>query len=169
MTVGYGGKTYLYINGLQVSKSVKLDSHITLLPACLPQNPSKYYDAAKSEVDLGIVMLCRHTIFSQLEIVEDNPKDMAYYAANALRDIVLLSALFKCEAECAFQCNHSAEKLTKESELLVTNYNLYGLKSPVYRMTDDDSSFLEQNIASARSLLDNDCFRNAVHCLWSYR
>lgn len=167
--VGYGGKTYLYINGLKVISDVKIDSRITLLPASLPPNPSSYYEAAKSEFDLGMIMLYRHTIFSQLEIVESKPEDLAYYAANALWDLSIISALFDCEAECTFQCNHSANVLNKDSDLLVTNYNLYGLKAPVYEMTDVDTNFLVSNIETARNLLTHDCFRNAVHCLWSYR
>lgn len=166
---GFGGKTYLYVNGLLVNKSVTLGPNIKLLPAELPLNPSIFYEAAKSEFDLGMIMLCRHTIRSQMEITEEDPKELAICAFNSIWDLVLISAFWGCEAICNFQCNQPAESITKNSDLLVTNYHMFGITSPVYEATNEDLTFLEENISAARLLLSNDRFRNAVHCLASYR
>ncbi|SFI59178.1 HEPN domain-containing protein [Nitrosomonas sp. Nm34] len=82
---------------------------------------------------------------------------------------MLLSALFDCEAACNFQSRLPAEQFGQESALEITNYHLRGLTGAPRALNDKEASWVEASFAKARDLLERDEFRNAVHCMATYR
>ncbi len=99
----------------------------------------------------------------------EGPKALAIVAWNSLWDAVLLSAIHDCEAICNFQCDRPAEEFSAECRFEITNYHLRGLTESVYKISDEEASWIENNFHTARTLLDKTEFQNAVHCLATYR
>lgn len=166
--VGYGGETYIYVSGLIVSDAIPLGEKITLLPAALPDN-REFYNATKSNLDLGMFLMYENLIHSQLHIIEKDPKELARISCFAVWDLFIISALFNCEAAATFQCNVPAERLTCNSDINATNYHMYGLHYPLHTLTQDESKYLQDNIEAARVLMEHHEFMTAIHCLASYR
>jgi len=160
---------YLYLNGLEVSRSVKIDEFVELLPASCSPRLEDIIAVSQNELDLGIVTIFLPRVHSQFRIIADNPQKLAIRAWNTVWDAVLLSALFDCNAVCNLQCDGPAENFSAESDLLVTNYHLRGLVADTYTLNDDELSWVENNFLKARRLLGIPEFRNAVHSLATYR
>lgn len=166
---GRDRETYLYLNGIGVSKVLKLGHNIELLPANCSPNPNDIISVSKSEVDIGVISIFLRQVRSQLHIMTDDPKTLAMVAWNSLWDAILLSALFDCEAVCNFQCDKPAEEFNAECIFEITNYHLRGLTNSIYMINDEDCAWIEQHFQTARKLLNKSKFQNAVHCLATYR
>ena len=166
---GYGEETYLYLNGIGISKKLILGENIELLPANCSPNPDDIISVSKNEVDIGISAIFLRQVRSQFHIMADDPKSLAMYAWNSLWDALLLGALFDCEAVCNFQCDKPAEEFNAVCELEITNYHLRGLTDSVYMINDQDHAWIEQFFQKGKKLLNKPKFQNAVHCLATYR
>ena len=166
---GYSKETYIYLNGIGVSKKLKLGDDIELLPAICSPKPSDIISVSKSEIDIGVTTIFLKQVRSQFHITADNPKTLAISAWNSLWDALLLSAIFDCEAVCNFQCDKPAEQFDSECKLEVTNYHLRGLTDSIYVLNDNDQVWIEQHFQVAKKLLDKPKFQNAVHSLATYR
>ncbi len=166
--VGEGKETFLYINGLGVNKQVSLGKSIELLPVTCTINPNVIMDLSKNQGEYGVALIFLWLVKSQLHIVSENSKSLAKDAWNSLWDIVLLSAVFNCDAVCNFQCDKSAEDITNDCDFRVTNYHLRGLSQSIHYLNDEDIAWINNNFSNARNLLDQSSFLNAVHCLATY-
>lgn len=166
---GYDKETYIYLNGIGVSKKLKLGDDIELLPAVCSPEPKDIISVSKSEIDMGVTSIFLRQVSSQFRIADDDPKSLAIAAWNSLWDALLLSAIFDCEAVCNFQCDKPAEQFSSESKLEVTNYHLRGLTDSIYLLNDNDEAWIEQHFQTAKKLLDKPKFQNAVHSLATYR
>ena len=166
---GRGEKTYLYLNGIGVNHKIHLRENIDLLPATCSPEPITIMEKFHSEIDIGIAAIFLRRISSQLCITAGDSKTLAITAWNSLWDAVLLSALFDCEAVCNFQCDKPAEEFENECEIEVTNYHLQGLTSSIKTLNDDDENWLTQYYGTARELLKNPAFNNAIYSLATYR
>jgi len=165
---GKGNDTYLFVNGLGVYERVDLGNNIELLPANITVNQSLVASLSKDSGDFGLALIFLWLVKSQLHIVSDRPGSLAEKAWNSLWDIVLISAIFDCDAVCNFQCDKPAEELSTTSDFLVTNHQLRGISKPVYFLKEDDIKWVRENFSNGRVLLDNPQFSHAVYCLATY-
>lgn len=166
---GNDQETFLYLNGIGVSRAIQLGQDIELLPANCSPKPDDIIRVSKSEVDIGVISIFLRQVRSQFRITAENPKALARLAWNSLWDAVLLSAMHDCEAICNFQCDRPAEEFNAKCRFEITNYHLRGFTKSVYGISDEEASWIEKNFHTARMLLDKTEFQNAVHCLATYR
>lgn len=166
---GNDQETFLYLNGIGVSRPIQLGENIELLPANCSPTPDDIIGVSKTEVDIGVISVFLRQVSSQFRITAEDSKALAVIAWNSLWDAVLLSALHDCEAVCNFQCDRPAEKFSAECRFEITNYHLRGFTESVYKISDEEASWIEENFHTARTLLDKTEFQNAVHCLATYR
>lgn len=166
---GKGKETYLFLNGIEVSRAVRIGNAVELLPATCSPDPNTIVEISESEVALGVTAIFLRQVRGQLRIREEDPKKLAALAWNSVWDAVLLSALYDCDAVCNFQSDQPAEKFGYDSNLEITNYHLRGLSDSPYRLSEEDSIWIEENFEKARDLLAVPEFQNAVHCLATYR
>jgi hypothetical protein len=167
---GSGKETFLYLNGIGVTRKVVLGEHVSLLPASCAADSDLIVALLKKRIDVGVAAIFLGAVSSQLHIVADTPKELATRAWNSLWDAVLLSALFHCDAICNFQCDTPAESLRANSSIEVTNYHLRGLSDATpHIIASSEADWIEKHFASAQMLLSKPSFQNAVHCLASYR
>jgi len=162
-------ETFLYINGIGVRRKLQLGEGLELWPAKCSPEPNDIIRMSKSEVDIGVIAIFLRQVRSQLRVTASNPKALAIAAWNSLWDCVLLSALHDCEAVCNFQCDKPAEKINAKCKLKITNYYLRGLTRSIHMISKEESIWIEKHFQTARYLLDKPEFRNAVHCLATYR
>jgi len=169
-TFGSEAGTYLYLNGLATNRTVRLSDQVELLPASADCNADLFLSLGKSDIDISVISLFLPQVTSQLKVTGNDAKDTAIRAWNAVWDGLLLGALIGAEVMCNIQSEVRAEELTPESTVAVTNYHLRGLSrgTPV-ALTEADISWIESNYEKALTLLDNESFQNAAHCLASYR
>ncbi len=166
---GRGNESFLFLNGLRVKRPIQLSEHVQLLPAKCDPQPDTIIRLSQSETDIGVAAIFLRQVGSQLRVEANSPKELAVRAWNSTWDAVLLGAITRSDVVCNFQCDAPAEKLGPDSHLEVTNYYLRGLgPDEPHTLTEEDAAWIEQNFDVARKLLDNDQFRNAVHCLASF-
>jgi hypothetical protein len=163
-------ETYLYINGLKVLRPIRLDSNIELLPASGKYNPDYALKKITNDIDRGIIILFMCSVYSQIKISNNDPKELVIQAWNAQWDLLLLSALFDNKIMCNIQSNKPYENIKDDDcDISVTNYHLIGLNNKSYTLEEKDAKWIEKNINVARKLQENEKFKNAIHCLASYR
>ncbi|MGS1060054.1 hypothetical protein [Burkholderia glumae] len=127
-------------------------------------------DKDASRVDLGVMMTFLGGVESELHLSGCHGKELSAKAWNSYWDILLMNAIFDRDAMINLQGECSAKDLSESSKLSVVNYALRGLStSPSEPLSHLDLCWLEANIEGARTLLDDSRFRNAVHCLATYR
>jgi hypothetical protein len=165
---GIGNETFLYLNGIGVSRPVCLRDNIMLLPANCSVDTTTILNISKNQGEFGIALIFLWLVKSQLHITAENPDQLAKRAWNSLWDAILLSAIFSCPAVCNFQCDKPVEEITSTSDLIVTNYHLRGLTISPYYLSEEDNSWIENNHDIAFTLLKDPKFSNAVHCLATY-
>lgn len=169
-TFGSGTEIYLYLNGLNTNKAVRLSENVELLPASVECNLDLFLGLGKSDIDISVISLFLPQVTSQLKVNGSDAKDTAIYAWNAMWDGLLLGALIDAEVICNIQSETPSTELTPNSTVAVTNYHLRGLvKGAPVTLTEANITWIEGNYKKARALLDNESFQNAVHCLASYR
>jgi hypothetical protein len=166
---GHGKETFLFLNGLGVRRVVRLGKNLELCPASCSPSPEDIIKVSRNETDLGITIIFLRHVTSQIRIVADTPKELAARAWNSMWDAILLSAFFRNEVACNFQCDTPAEKFGPKSKLEITNYHLRGLSAKPRMLVETEAVWIEENFEQARSLLKKSAFQNAVHSLWSYR
>lgn len=166
---GKAGETYIYINGIRVRRNLDLGNGIALLPAHCQPNRESIFSVFESEVEVGAAALFLRSISSQLQITESVPIAMAARAWNAAWDVLLLGALCDCEVAWNFQSDRPAEEFGPKSRVQITNFHLRGMVSEPFEISEDQCVWIENHIGDARTLMDNPAFRNAVHCMATYR
>ena len=165
-TFGSGTESYLYVNGLATARAVRLSDTVDLLPTHADCSAELFLGLGKSDIDISVISLFLPLVQSQLRIHGTDGKDTALRSWNAIWDALLLGAITGSEVMCNLQSDQPAERLTPSSEVVVTNYHLRGLSaSPARPLSDDEITWIETYFVTARSLLTDDGFQNAVHCL----
>jgi len=168
-TFGSGTESYLYLNGLATNRVVRLFDTVDLLPAHTNCSADLFLGLGKSDIDISVVSLFLPHVQSQLRVRGDSPEETAASAWNAVWDALLLGAITDCDVMCNLQSDIPVEKLTPTSHVVVTNYHLRGLaRSPTRTTSDTEAAWIEQHFDSARTLLKNDRFQNAIHCSATY-
>ena len=99
-----------------------------------------------------------------------SPKELATKAWNSQWDALLLGALFNCEIGFNFQADVAPEFFSSAKEFHIMNYAFKGLiRQKLKVIRDSEHKWLSAHYVSARKLLDNDQYSNAIHSLSSYR
>lgn len=167
---GGGSQTFLFLNGLEVSRAVALGDNVELCPGLCSAKPDTVRALLRTDADIGVAMIFLRHVSSQLRVTADAPDALAKRAWNAMWDVGLLGALLRCDVICNFQCDNRVEDLSPSSRLEVTNYHLRGPFNSEPRGIDEtEATWLERHYAAGRELLDDKSFETAVHCLSSYR
>ena len=168
-TFGSGNQTYLYLNGLAVNQPVRLCKNVELLPAKVDCHADLFLGLGKSDVDISVISLFLPFVQSQLRVQGSDAKETATRSWNALWDALLLGAITGTEVMCNLQSDISTQELKPDSKVIVTNYMLRGFPHKhTPSMSNSEIAWVEHHFEKARKLLDNDNFRNAVHCLASF-
>lgn len=167
---GKGKETYLYLNGIKPSEPIDLSDGVVLLPASCQPNPDDIIAKSRSEIDIGVACVFLRSVSACLHITADGPKELAIKAWNAQWDAVLLSAILDCEIGHTFQADVPPENFATSKDFHVTNYAFKGLKfGKLKKVTPAKHRWITHHYKSAKALLDEDRYRDAVHCLSSYR
>lgn len=168
--IGIGTVTYLYLNGIKPSEATVLSDGVTLLPATCSPDPDDIIQKSRSEIDIGVACVFLRSVSACFHIAADNPKELAARTWNSQWDAILLSALHDCEVGHTFQAEVPPEEFAKSEHFHITNYAFKGLSSgKPKRITPAKHRWLSRHYTSAKALLDDDRYSNAVHCLSSYR
>lgn len=168
--VGKGQETYVYLNGIKPSKKVCLDEGIFLIASSCKPTPDDIIAKCKSETDIGVACLFLRSVSSYFYITAKTPRQLAGKAWNSQWDTVLLSALYNCEIGHNFQSDVTPEYFSNANEFNVANYAFKGLNSgKTKKITVSEHKWLTDYYSSAKKLMDNDRYCNAVHNLSSYR
>ena len=162
-------ESFLYVSGLSVTETIKLCENVEIIPACCDPSTDLIIKQSCSEIDLGIAAIFLRRVGAQVKIFGVTGKELAAKAWNAQWDVVILSALFDCDAVANFQSDTPAELLSNNSHLSVTNYHMRGSINSLYTVTPEDVHWLNTHFQNARTLLDVDRFSDAVSARSSYR
>ncbi|HCM0980085.1 TPA: hypothetical protein ACF35C_004589 [Vibrio parahaemolyticus] len=162
-------ESFLYVSGLSVTETIKLCENVEIIPACCDPSTDLIIKQSCSEIDLGIAAIFLRRVGAQVKIFGVTGKELAAKAWNAQWDVVILSALFDCDAVANFQSDTPAELLSNNSHLSVTNYHMRGSVNSLYTITAEDVHWLNTHFQNARSLLDVDRFSDAVSARSSYK
>ena len=167
---GKGTETYLYLNGIRPRKEARLDDAVVLLASSCNPTLDEIIAKSKREIDIGVACVFLRSVSACLRVIANTPQELAVKTWNAQWDAVLLGALYDCEVGHNFQCDVAPESFSEAKEFHVTNYAFKGLNSGVIRtLTSTEHVWLMAHYGKAQRLLDDDRYRNAVHCLASYR
>jgi hypothetical protein len=165
-----GTQTYLYLNGIKPSKPIALSDGVVLLPASCQPNPDDIIAKSRSETDIGVACIFLRSVSACLHITAEGPKELAIKAWNSQWDAVLLSALLDCEIGHSFQADVPPEEFAKAKDFHITNYAFKGLNAGrSKKVSSAKHRWIADHYNSAKTLLDKDRYRDAVHCLSSYR
>ncbi|MBO1897609.1 hypothetical protein HNW13_017880 [Shewanella sp. BF02_Schw] len=162
-------ESFLYVSGLSVTETIKLCENVEILPACCDPSSDLIIEQSGSEVDLGIMAIFLRRVGAQVKVSGATGKELASRAWNAQWDVVILSALFDCDAVVNFQSDTPAELLTSDSRLAVTNHHMRGSINSHYPVGAEDIDWLNVHFHNARHLLGVDRFSDAVSARSSYR
>jgi hypothetical protein len=161
---------YLYLHGVAVPSSINLAEGVELLPAGRPKLSPSLVDDMERDEDRAVLLLFLPRVASQLRITGENAQEVATRAWNGVWDGMLVGALAGCEVTCNLQSSVPVEELTESSNVHVTNHHLRGLQSwPPVTLKEEQCEWLKTHFSSARSLMDKDSYRDAVHAFSSYK
>ncbi|WP_138940487.1 HEPN domain-containing protein [Vibrio alginolyticus] len=162
-------ESFLYVSGLSVTETIKLCENVEIIPACCDPSTDLIIKQSCSEIDLGITAIFLRRVGAQVKISGVTGKELAAKTWNAQWDVVILSALFDCDAVANLQSDTPAELLSNNSRLSVTNYHMRGSINSLYTVTPKDVLWLNTHFQKARNLLGVDRFSDAVSARSSYR
>jgi hypothetical protein len=164
---GESAGSYLYVNGLAVSRPVQLDRYTRLHAVkltCLPMSHGL------PVVEAGLVMAALSQVECELCISGCSDEELAPRALNSIWDVLLINAIFDRDAMVNLQGYCSASDLESSSVVRAMHYDLRGLnRTRDNPLSDSQLSWLEQYVTAARGLLEQSRFRDAMHCLATYR
>lgn len=167
---GKGTETFIYLNGIKPTRAIALGNGLELRPATCNPNPDDIIAKNQSEVDIGVTCIFLRSVTACFRVTAPSPKELAVRAWNSQWDAVLLSALHDCEIGCTFQSDVPPERFAAANDFHVTNYHFKGLNcGKPTKITSAKHRWIDQHYGSARDLLDQHQFSDAVHCLSSYR
>lgn len=169
--VGKGKRTYLFLSGLGVRKTMRLRSGLDLMPV---RRRTKFRAAVLGDPNIfhrAHYVLLESSIQSQFMVRSDSARDEAINAWNAQWDAVLLGALFNCDVMPNIQSDCSFDRICRSSEMHLANPYMRGTSLSPYKLTLQDEKWLEKYYCHARELLGN-CegpYSVAVHAMATYR
>ena len=166
--IGFGKETYLLVNGIVVDHEIPLRNGVSLLPVTSEIDYKTAYNLIKSDIDYSIFVLSMSNMYAQIRIVGETEEKVAMYAWNAQWDCLLLGAIINNSVMFNLQCDTPIESVNASSVLNVTNYALRGIVGESKELTKENENWIKSHYQSAYSLLDNERFQTAVHCMSTY-
>jgi hypothetical protein len=162
--------SYLYLNGIAVDRETPLSDNVTLLPAKADCDADLFLGLGKSDVDISVISLFLPHVGAQLRITGLDAKEVGIRSWNSIWDGLVIGAIADAEVMANLQSDVPAEQLRPDSHVLVTNYHLRGFgRGAVVQLTERDRAWIESNFTAAISMLEQERFRNAIHCLSTYK
>lgn len=169
--VHHSGPAYLLLTGLHPRTPIKLNSYVELFAA--DTSHLDFNTAVKTcshPDDIAVVAAFIPRVTAQFRVVGKSAKELAINVWNAQWDALFLGAIFNTEVSFNLQSDTEANNISATSSLRATNLKMYGVSnSSPHQITESENIWLELHFEKATRLLDRDPFRNAVHCLASYR
>lgn len=140
------------------------------MPASCRPSPDDIIAKSKSEIDIGVACVFLRSVSACFRITADTPRDLAVRAWNSQWDAVLLSALHDCEIGHTFQSDVPPEEFPRANFFHVTHYAFRRVNAGrVKQITTEEHSWIAAHYSKAKTLMDDDRYRDAVHSLSSYR
>lgn len=168
--VGVGTETYVYLNGIRPRGEVALGDGVVFLPASCRPSPDDIIAKTKYESDVGVACIFLRSVSACFRIEAETPKDLAARAWNSQWDAVLLGALYNCEVGHTFQSDVPPESFAKAKIFQVTNYAFRGLnRGKIRNITSAEHRWMATHYGTAKKLMDDERYSDAVHSLASYR
>jgi len=162
-------ETYLYLNGIRPREDLRLDAAVVLMPSSCDPNLDDIIAKSKTEIDFGVACVFLRSVSACLHIVAQTPFELAREAWNAQWDALLLGALHDCEVGQTFKSDVPPERFAEAKDFQVMNYAFKGLnRGEVRKLTKAEHAWLGKHYGAAVQLMEEDRYRNAVHCLGSY-
>jgi len=163
-------ETYLYLNGIEVPRPIKLGDSIEIQPSKCAPNQDLIIELFKTSHDIGVAAIFLYQIRTQIKIRANEPQDLAIKAWSSIWDGIMLSAFFDTEAVCNFQSNTSADLLNEKSRIRITNYHLRGLQFDGNKcISESDCIWVEENYTALNELGKDSLFQNGMNALSNYR
>lgn len=169
--IGTGNTTYILLSGIVAPSEIALSENVKLVPADTSHlDLETAISTCSRPDDIAVVAAFIPRITAQLKIDAPTPKKLATLAWNSSWDTLLLGAIFNTEIGLNIQSDTEASSISAQSNLHATNFHFHGVTqvSP-HILTADEVTWITAHFNEARSLLDNEKFQTAVHCLASYR
>ena len=167
-------ESYIYICGVEPTRDIQIDDHVTLMPVKASAGPNDMIDCFMkhgngSEFEMGLLISTLRMVTAQLRIIADDPEELAIRTWNAQSVCLQIGALLKCEVSWYFQASDSADKFNAKTRLSLICHNMYKFPSELTIIDEERSAFLEQYIPVALNLEFDDRYRNASNALWCHR
>ena len=164
--------TYLYVSGLEISRSIRLSEGVTLEPVKCNPEPDDMIDCimkqgSQLEYDLEILISSLRSTTAQIRIEGRTGKELAVKAWNAQSDIVTLSAILKCFAVAFFQSDTSASEFGSSSSINILNRSVFCMPNEVKQISVEEQDYLEKDFPTLSSLDYDNRFQTAVSALWA--
>lgn len=178
---GYGisvqeGSTtsYIYVCGIKPIREICLDENVTLIPVISSPNPDDMIDCIMKygngcEFEMGLLIATLRMVTAQLKITAVNSKELAIKTWNAQHICIQISAMLNCEVAWYFQASNSADKFNAHTQVSMIYPNMYKFPSGVQVVEEEQCAYLEQNMATALRLENNEEYGNASNALWCYK
>lgn len=166
-----GQETYLLLSGISVTRNLRLSDNVELQPADTTHlDLPTALSACSHPDDIAVVAAFIPRTTAQFRIAAGSPRELAVIAWNASWDALLLSAFLNAEIGFNLQSDRPANEISADSKLRATNFYMRGItQAAPHTVSTDESAWLTRHFQGARTLLDNDRFQTAVHCLATYR
>lgn len=162
-------QSYLFLHGLTVPRSVKLNDAMVLQPASGVLSPEEAIRIANSYEEAAVYLLLLPRVSCELKVVAEDGLTLAGAVWNAGWYSLLLGAVFACRVSHCVESKSAAADVTLDSALRVTHYHLHGWRHAPKEISEDECDWLERKFPTAERLLSQSgAFTNAVHCLSSY-
>ena len=167
-------ESYIYICGIEPTREISINDHITLMPVQPAANPDDMIDCYMkngngSEFEMGILISTLRMVTAQLRITADSPETLAIRTWNSQSICVQIGALLKCEVSWYFQSNDPADKFNAKTQMSLICPNMYKFPSEMTIIDETRSIFLEKYLPVALNLERDDRYGNASNALWCYR
>ena len=163
--IGIGTETYLYLNGIAVSREVVLRDGIVLLPVTSDFHFGTAAKLLENDVDFAVTAVSGRSIAAQMRITAADARELATVAWNAGWDCILLGAIFHSDVMFNIQCDKPVEHLEHAKYVHVTNYQFRAILAAPYQLTTEDEKWIHSYYSSAHKLLDKDVFMTAAHAM----
>ena len=167
--------SYLYLLGVRPNKEIILDQDIVISAVNSSPAPNEMIRAVMSEqgscseLELGILVSTLRATSAEVHVTSNSAQTLAKRTWNAQSDIMLLSALANKEIYWSIQSDTSANCFNAETVVNAVINNRLFIPENIAILDDTECDLLSEQVAKARSLIDNDNFNTAANCLWSYK
>lgn len=166
-------ESYLYLLGVVPERTIRLSENVYLHPVISDPNPDDMIDAvmkngSQTEFELGILIATLRNTSAQIEVKDNDLKNLVIETWNSQTTCFLLSALMNHEIVWYFQSNTSADKFDSNTRISLVNPHICKPPNENKILTLSDCEYIENNISTLLDLSNDNRFYNAANALWSH-